>query len=649
MATFQTNCTAPPVGVNYVTAPNTRGTLDILWSCLSTLLLCTWTSQHLNVPPQSTPRNNKQRLRRKIRRFITKVRWLLVTLMGPEFILGKAFSEWSSVRILASQFKEYAEIDGVEWSDAHTFLANMGGFVIQFEEETHKSAATTSEMVTSTHEFCAGTPRDVPNDESGVTDDEREVPVGIEKDCSEERQSLGSCSPSILAKQPVDHGAGGINGTEALSGSVEVPLVPSSTPMILESGCEKACSTGAVSQRMQPASPVKIQDPIAPPAVAQSSNDNLVYIQSLHTLTGSHPENLEKACPDLDPNLAQTKEYIRSQSLDKIRGVEAYVLTQLADAAAIGDSPWTLDPTHVFLVNLALRNIHMDHLRNGWEKNRCFQQTKNCYNNLLALQGDGWVVDAYQLLFAREVGIIKTLPILPKDGLDDRNKGDALVKGLAVGQVVWLFVQLVVRGTENRTPSQLEIVVLAFAICTFLIYIFQWNKPQDVRTPICTFASRSPTVEEIIRMSVRGPITTVWSRTRCWMPNQAIHYDGRHGAFTKFSLGLIMGALIFGCLHCAAWNFHFPTPVERLLWRIAAILTAGTPLLGAAVTRAFELTSKNSDPRSLRRREIWLQVLFIGPYLLARLYITGEIFRSLCFLAPGTFLTTWSVNIPHIS
>jgi hypothetical protein len=28
-----------------------RGTFDILWSCIITLLICTWTVQHLNVPP----------------------------------------------------------------------------------------------------------------------------------------------------------------------------------------------------------------------------------------------------------------------------------------------------------------------------------------------------------------------------------------------------------------------------------------------------------------------------------------------------------------------------------------------------------------------------------------------------------------------
>ena len=110
----------------------------------------------------------------------------------------------------------------------------------------------------------------------------------------------------------------------------------------------------------------------------------------------------------------------------------------------------------------------MNHLQTTSEIHRFIWNTRDCYHNLLALQGDRWVVDAYQLLFARQLGILKKLPSLPIDELDDQNKGDALVQFLAVGQVIWLFVQLIARGAQDRTPSQLEIVVLAFSIYTLI-------------------------------------------------------------------------------------------------------------------------------------------------------------------------------------
>ena len=50
--TFKPNCTAPATSVNLISTNKIRGTIDILWSCLFTIIACTWTVQHLNVPEQ---------------------------------------------------------------------------------------------------------------------------------------------------------------------------------------------------------------------------------------------------------------------------------------------------------------------------------------------------------------------------------------------------------------------------------------------------------------------------------------------------------------------------------------------------------------------------------------------------------------------
>src|SRR5436305_7890877 len=50
---FHPNCSIPSQPVNLVLAPGVRGTFDILWTCVFTLLVCTWTVQHLNIPEQS--------------------------------------------------------------------------------------------------------------------------------------------------------------------------------------------------------------------------------------------------------------------------------------------------------------------------------------------------------------------------------------------------------------------------------------------------------------------------------------------------------------------------------------------------------------------------------------------------------------------
>ena len=47
---FKSHCTLPPKTVQYVSNPDVRGTLQILWACLTVLILCTWSIQHLAVP-----------------------------------------------------------------------------------------------------------------------------------------------------------------------------------------------------------------------------------------------------------------------------------------------------------------------------------------------------------------------------------------------------------------------------------------------------------------------------------------------------------------------------------------------------------------------------------------------------------------------
>src|SRR4051812_33110876 len=42
------------IAPSWVSAPNIRGTSDILYSCLLTLFACIYTALHLNVPPRGT-------------------------------------------------------------------------------------------------------------------------------------------------------------------------------------------------------------------------------------------------------------------------------------------------------------------------------------------------------------------------------------------------------------------------------------------------------------------------------------------------------------------------------------------------------------------------------------------------------------------
>ncbi|KAH0548601.1 hypothetical protein GP486_007855, partial [Trichoglossum hirsutum] len=69
----------------WVDDPSGRGTWNLLYSCTFTILLCVWTSIHLNVPPPDE---------RVGKAWLRKVKWLFIALLAPEFVVYVAFEQW---------------------------------------------------------------------------------------------------------------------------------------------------------------------------------------------------------------------------------------------------------------------------------------------------------------------------------------------------------------------------------------------------------------------------------------------------------------------------------------------------------------------------------------------------------------------------
>lgn len=72
---------------------------------------------------------------------------MFLTLLAPEFILGKAYSDRRSASNHFAEYKRVAENDGVAWSKSHSFLANMGGYAIDFHTLAEERLTTRSESV----------------------------------------------------------------------------------------------------------------------------------------------------------------------------------------------------------------------------------------------------------------------------------------------------------------------------------------------------------------------------------------------------------------------------------------------------------------------------------------------------------------------
>ena len=99
----------------WTSSPNTRGTTDILWSSLTTIYLCTWTSLCLNFPQPGT---------RGWRFLLYKLRWQLVTIIFPEVVVAIAAEQWLSAQ---QSVRAFSAIGHPEWTRRHGFFADMGG------------------------------------------------------------------------------------------------------------------------------------------------------------------------------------------------------------------------------------------------------------------------------------------------------------------------------------------------------------------------------------------------------------------------------------------------------------------------------------------------------------------------------------------
>ena len=110
--------------VGWVSGPNGRGTLDIIWGSFLTIFLCTWTAICLNVPhPKDT----------KLQILLRKSKWMFWGIVGPEIVLSVAIGQYASARRSVDRFRK---LDCHGWSLRHAFFADMGGILLEPKDST---------------------------------------------------------------------------------------------------------------------------------------------------------------------------------------------------------------------------------------------------------------------------------------------------------------------------------------------------------------------------------------------------------------------------------------------------------------------------------------------------------------------------------
>lgn len=288
--------------------------------------------------------------------------------------------------------------------------------------------------------------------------------------------------------------------------------------------------------------------------------------------------------------------------------------------------------------------------------------------------------------------------------IEDKGKADGITKFLVVIQILWMAVQCIGRKANGLPVTLLEIHVLTQILFSTITYFSWWNKPLDVAEPIVLSLDAARLLEAGIvarqeRYSLnpmlniehtrQGGIIRMFYRTAYDLLASFVVIDKAD----KFEISATILGLLSCGIHAAAWNFHFPTEIERLLWRIASIGIGSMPLLlcltvyglggevycqwtfydlhyrGKPIHRALlqawkrgvdgdrpEGAPENKKFGSSKRLPPWASFLHYGVaavfafgYFLSVLYLTIESFVSVRSLPKGAYSTVeWSDFFPHI-
>lgn len=108
MLTAARNCTVAPISSNEAVGWQPGGCYQSSWhivsTCLSTMIACIWSIQHLNIPDTDDSQWEKTK---------RKMEWMVITVLFPEMILIRAVFEvhmaWKALRLMSEKQRP------VEW------------------------------------------------------------------------------------------------------------------------------------------------------------------------------------------------------------------------------------------------------------------------------------------------------------------------------------------------------------------------------------------------------------------------------------------------------------------------------------------------------------------------------------------------------
>jgi len=129
-------------------------------------------------------------------------------------------------------------------------------------------------------------------------------------------------------------------------------------------------------------------------------------------------------------------------------------------------------------------------------------------------------------------------------------------------------------------------------------------------------------------------------------PNMIPGTVGRKSGNNPFYewIAIAVSPVLYGVIHFLAWNDHFPTPLERVLWRVSSVVVTFSGIVGIPLTIALSAFPSG--------QLLGWAPLILTPttHVVSSGFLIVESFRQLFFLEPAAYqLPSWTNYWPHLS
>jgi hypothetical protein len=250
--------------------------------------------------------------------------------------------------------------------------------------------------------------------------------------------------------------------------------------------------------------------------------------------------------------------------------------------------------------------------------------------------------------------------LITEEDINDRTKSDAFTKLFAIVQSTWLVVQSIARAERGLAISELELATMAFVFCALVMYILWWEKPFDVErrhVVACLVKSEHMLHSNDVQWGEQDRVTDLSFTDFLHLALENDLVDGAIGNDWP-SVALYMSGMVFSAIHLVAWNWRFPSPLVRALWRwfaMTAFITSCLPffvfILGYLVNLIDRWISGNKlfDTIAENILGIFSIIMLVG-YIVSRLVILVLTFYCFTSMPASVYeKVEWTGFIPHFS